>query len=345
MAVFVTGGTGFVGVNLIRALVADGHEVRALVRPTSNRVGLDVGGVTFVPGDVTDLDSVRRGVEGCDRAYHLAGWVQITPWGLGVARRVNVEGTDNVCRACLDGGVSRLVHTSSIAAVGSGRLEAPATETTAWNLEGLRAPYYITKHDAESRVRRYVSRGLDAVIVNPSYVVGPYDIKPTGGRVILRYVTGSVPGYPSRGGIGFVDVREVVEGMRLAMERGRRGERYILNGENMSYRDYIHLIARVGGVAPPKWAVPFGLVYPAAALATALGWVSSKAFTNFNLTVLRTGYCEHYVSSAKARRELGVQQRPIETAVADAIHWFEQNGYLHRTADGWRVPARREAVA
>ncbi len=337
MAIFVTGGTGFVGFNLIRALVADGEEVRALVRPNANRIALDSDRVTVVTGDVTDIDSIRRGMDGCDRVYHLAGWVQITPWGIDTARRVNVTGTENVCNMCIEHGVRRMVHTSSVAAVGHGPLESPATENTAWNLGGLRVPYYITKFEAESRVREAVKRGLDAVIVNPSYVVGPYDIKPTGGRVIIKYVTRSVPGFPSRGGIGFVDVREVVEGMRLSMERGRTGERYILNGENLSYRDYVHLIARAGGVAPPKWSVPYGLIYPAAALANAAGWLRPRLFTDFNLTVLRTGFCEHYVSSAKARRELGVKHWPIERAVADAIAWFEERGYLLRKPGGWQA--------
>ncbi|MEE9294102.1 MAG: SDR family oxidoreductase [Phycisphaerae bacterium] len=340
MPVFVTGGTGFVGINLIRSLVSDGHQVRALVRPTSRRVGLDPEKVEFVHGDVTDADSIRRGMEGCDQVYHLAGWVQFTPWGAETARRVNVGGTENVCRAAMESGVRRLVHTSSIAAVGRGPTDAPATEDTPWNLGGLRAPYYRTKHEAEQVVQRYAGRGLDAVVVNPGYIVGPYDIKPTGGRLLIRIVTRRVPGYPARGGVGFVDVREVVEGMRLAMERGVRGERYVLVGENMTYRAYVRLVARVGGVEPPKWAASYWMLYPLAVGATVLGGVRPRAFADFNMTVLRTGFCEHYVSSAKARRSLGVKCWPIEKAVSDALNWFKQNGYVQRTSDGWRVPQR-----
>ena len=235
MPVFVTGGTGFLGVNLIRSLVQDGHTVRALVRPTSPRVGLESPAIEFIEGDITDLESLRRGIAGCDRAYHLAGWVQVTPWGIEKARRINVGGTRNICQACIEHGVTRLVHTSSIAAVGHGPMNAPATEESDWNFQFLNAPYHTTKHESEQVVKDFVGRGLDAVMVNPAYVIGPFDIKPTSGEIILKVAKGKLPGYPSRGGIGFVDVREVVSGMRLAMEKGRPGERYILNGENISY--------------------------------------------------------------------------------------------------------------
>lgn len=330
MAVFVTGGTGFLGVNLVRALVADGERIRALSRPGSPRVGLDVGNIEFVEGDVADFDSVRRGMEGCDRVFHVAGWVRITPWGRDEARRVNVVGTENICRACLELGIRRLVHTSSIAAVGHGPIDAPASEESAWNLGEISAPYYDTKLEGEHVVRRYVDRGLDAVIVNPSYIVGPFDIKPTGGRVILLIATRRMRGFPARGGIGFVDVREVVEGMRAAMDRGRRGERYVLSGENLSYAAYVRLVARVAGVPAPTFAAPYWLLWPAAAIGSVLGRFWPDRFSDANLAVLRSGYCDHYVSSDKARRELGVKSWPIEGAVADALHWFERNGYLVR---------------
>ncbi len=335
MAVFVTGGTGLVGVNLIRALVEAGERVRALVRPTSVRVGLEADGIEFVTGDVTDIESLRRGMKGCDRVYHLAGWVQISPWGADDAQRVNVVGTENVCRVCLEMGIERLVHTSSIAAVGHGPMDAPADEDMVWNLGGLRIPYYTSKHAGEQVVRQYIDRGLDAVTVNPSYVVGPFDIKPSGGRVIIRVLTGNLPGYPSRGGIGFVDVREVVEGMRAAMTRGKRGARYILSGENMTYRDYLHVVAKTGGVHLPRRSVPYWLLYPAAWAATGVGYVWRGTFTDFNLCVLRSGFCGHYVDSTKSRSELGVKRWPIDEAVAAAITWFEERGYVRRTSNGW----------
>ena len=328
MPVFVTGGTGFLGVNLIRSLVQEGESVRALVRPTSPRVGLESSAIEFVEGDVTDLQSLHRGIAGCSRVYHLAGWVQVTPWGLDEARRINVGGTKNVCRACLEHGVTRLLHTSSIAAVGHGPMDAPATEETDWNFRFLNSPYHTTKRESEQVVRDFVGQGLDAVIVNPAYVIGPFDIKPSSGEIILRVAKGKLPGYPNRGGIGFVDVREVVSGMRLAMDRGRRGERYILNGENISYGDFVRRVAKIACVKPPRWPVPYWLLYPPVAAGTLIGHVWPSKFTHFNLSALRAGFCDHYISADKARRELGVACHPIDTAIADTLAWFRKRAYL-----------------
>jgi len=337
MAVLVTGGTGFIGVNLVRRLVAAGERVRALVRPGSLRFGLDPSAVDLVEGDVTDFDSILRGMRGCDRVYHVAGWVDITPWRSARCRAVNVGGAENVCRAALRLGVERLVHTSSIAAVGGGTRESPATEDAKWNFGYLGSPYYNSKREAEGVVRSYASRGLNAVIVNPSYVIGPWDTKPSSGRMITLFVTRRLRGVPLRGGIGFVDVREVVEGMLAAMSRGRAGERYILSSENLSYREFATRVADVGGVQPPRWAVPYAALYPAALAGSALGRVWPRAFADYNLTVLRTSFCEQYVSGVKARRELGIKPRPIAQAIADALDWFAAHGYVRRTLHGWEM--------
>lgn len=340
MPTFVTGGTGLVGVNLIRALLARGESVRALVRQTSPRTGWDAAAVDCVTGDVTDIDSVRKAMAGCDRVYHLAGWVQITPWGIDQARRVNVSGTENVCRVALERKVDRVVHVSSIATIAQGSLGALATEDSPCNASRRLTPYHTTKFEAEQVVRRFIDRGLDAVIVNPAYVVGPFDIKPTSGRIIHRIATRRLLGYPARGGICFVDAREVADGLMRAMARGRCGERYLLGNENISYRDYAHRVASVAGVDPPRFALSYGLLYPAALVADTLGRFRPDLFRDFNLAVLRAGFCEHYVSAEKSRRELDVESRPIDQAITDALAWFEQTGYLIRTENGWRSGRR-----
>lgn len=339
MPILVTGATGFVGVNLVRSLTAAREKVRALVRETSPREHLDSENVEFAVGDVTDASSVRKAMEGCDRVYHLAGWVQITPWDADGARRVNVDGVENVCRACMDCGVQRLVHVSSIAAVGHGPMAAPADEESVWNFDSLRAPYYDTKRDGELVVRRYVEDGLDAVIVNPGYVVGPFDIKPTSGRVILRVASRRMPGVPSSGGIAFVDVRQVVEGMLAAMDRGKTGDRYILAGENITYAEFGDRIARIAGVKPPRFKFPYWLLWPGAAVCDALGRWKPSAFTDANTAILRTGFCDQYLSGEKAYRELGISHWPIDRAISDAMEWFQQVGYLRREDDGWSCAA------
>ena len=326
------------GRRIVDMLVDGGKGVRIFDLPFMDFSGLeDVPGIEIVKGDITDADTVAAAVSGVSAVIHLAA---LLPPNSERDREktfaVNVGGTENICRVACEQGVDRLVHTSSIAAVGHGSLDAPATEESAWNLGHLKAPYYDTKRRGEEVVRRYIENGLDAVIVNPAYVVGPYDVKPSGGRVIIQIATRRLLGVPSRGGICFVDVREVVDGMLAAMERGVCGERYILGNENITYRDYARRVAGIAGVDPPRWAMPYWLLLPAAVAATAIGWFNPKPFADANLTVLRTGFCEHFLSGEKARRELGVSPRPIDTAIADAIAWFAENGYLVRSADGWR---------
>lgn len=337
MTTLVTGATGLVGINLVRSLADAGQSVRALVRPSSRIVGLDLPGVQYALGDVTDFESVRSAMTGCSRVYHAAAWVGMSPGQWNRARAVNVGGTDNVCRAALKTGVERLVHVSSIAAVGHGPIDRPANENTPWNLAGMRSPYYTTKHEAESVVRNHVASGLDAVIVNPAYIIGPWDVRPGSGRTILLCAARRLRAYPARGGTTLVDVREVIAGLRAAMDRGRRGERYIVAGESMTFHEFLSRAARIAGVEPPRRAIPFGWIYLPAMLATAAHLVNPRWCPDFNLGTLRAAYCEHYVTSAKARRELNLQHMPIDLAIADTLHWFEENGYLIRTTNGWRL--------
>jgi len=338
MTTLVTGGTGLVGINLVRALVAAGERVRVLVRRGSRLVGLESPNIELRLGDVCDLDSIRRAMRGCTRVYHVAGWVQLSPWGMRTARAVNVGGVEKVCRVAMELGIERMVHTSSVAAIGHGPMDRPADEQTRWNLSGLNCPYFATKRAGERVVLDCVRRGLNAVIVNPGYVVGPYDVKPTSGRMILLGALGKLLVSPSRGGIGFVDVAEVVEGMRLAMSRGRCGERYILSSENLSYRDFSGRIARIARVKPPRWSAPYWLGIAPAGIATMLGGLWPAPFVELNLTVLRTCFCEHYTCSDKARRELGLKPRSIDDAIAATIDWFQSFGYLERTSTGWKRP-------
>ncbi len=328
MPIFVTGGTGFLGINLVRHLVSQGHLVRLLVRPHSGRVGLDSDLIEFVHGDVTDSESVVNAMRGCDRVYHLAGWVQVSPWGLDEARRVNVEGTRNACSAALRVGVQRLVHTSSIATIAAGTLENPADETSPWNLGEIRIPYYRTKWEAERVVLEFVQQGLDAVITNPSYLVGPWDVKPSAGRILIQAAMGRLRAIPNRGGINFLDVREAAAGLVQAMERGRTGERYFLGGENLSFRSYCRLAAEMVGVKAGDLPLPYAALFPMAAAGSILGRLAPRLFRDINLCVLHSAFLEHYATSRKACAELGFKEVPVEQAIVDAIDWFIRYGYM-----------------
>ncbi len=342
--IFITGGTGFLGLTLARLLVSRGKPVRLLVRANSSRVGLDSDLIEFVRGDVTDAASVRAAMLGCDQVYHLAAWVQISPWGWEVARRTNVEGTRNVCSAALESGVQRVVHTSSIATIATGSLDDPADEDTPWNLRARasRTPYYRSKRAAEEVVLDHVGRGLDAVIVNPTYLVGPWDVKPSSGRILIHTATGRLPIYPNRGGINCADVRQVAAGHILAMDRGKTGARYILGGENLPFRSYLSRIAAVAGVPAPRIGLPYAALVPFAATGSILGRVLPKLFRDVNLCVLNSAFLEHYVRSAKAARELGYEISSIDRAIEDGIRWFVEYGYMKRVS-GVLVPGNRAA--
>lgn len=328
MPIFVTGGTGFLGINLVRMLVSRGHRCRLFVRPTSSRLGLDLGGIEFVHGDITDRHSLQRAMDGCDRVFHLAAWVEITPWGMSEARRVNVEGTRNVVEAALETGIERLVHTSSVATIGSGSLDHPADETTECAVRDCHTPYYQTKREAEEVVLDAVDRGLDAVIVNPTYLVGPWDAKLGAGRMLTQAVAGRLRIVPRRGGINFVDVRRVAEGQWLALEKGRTGRRYILGGENLSYRAFLDRIAKLSGVDVARMPMPYAALFPFAAVGSVCGRMFPRAFRDANLSVLRSAFLEHFVRSDRARDELGFEVASIDDAIHAAITWFSEEGYI-----------------
>lgn len=331
MPIFITGGTGFLGINLVRLLVERGERVRLLVRREPSRLGLESDLIEFVRGDVTNADSIREGMRGCDRVYHLAGWVQVSPWGWETARAVNVEGTRNVCAAAMAAGVSRVVHTSSIATTACGTLADPANEESAPEEAVQGIPYYRTKLEAETVVLEHVERGLDAVIVNPTYILGPWDMRPTSGRMLIHMATHPLWFAPRRGGINCVDVRQAAAGHVLAMEQGACGRRYLLGGENLSFRT---LADRVAAIAKPRPCVslPYSFLYPFAAGGSLAGRLFPTLFRDINLCVLRAAFCEHYVRSDRARDELGYEVTSINAAIEDALRWFVEHGYMKRAA-------------
>lgn len=328
MPIFITGGTGFLGVNLVRLLVARGRRVRVLVRENSNRLGLTSDLIEFINGDITDAASICRAMKGCEEVYHLAAWVQISPWGQSAAWQINVEGTRNVCSAALASGVRRLVHTSSITTIAAGTYESPADESTPWNLHAEHIPYFQTKLESEKLVLEFAQRGLDVVIVNPTYLVGPWDVKPSAGRLLIDIATGRVRFYPKRGGINYVDVQCAANGHLLAMEQGRTGERYILGGENLSFRSFMDRVDRVIQTSRYRISLPYVAMYPFAAFGSMAGRLFPKLFRDVNLSILHCGNLEHLVSSDKACNELSYESTTIDSAIEAAVRWFVDHGYM-----------------
>jgi dihydroflavonol-4-reductase len=326
----LTGGTGFVGSAVARALLARGHAVVALVRPGSDRANLAGLDVALVEGDLTDPASLARAVAGCRHVMHVAADYRIWVPDPEAMLRANVEGTRALMRAAMAAGVERVVYCSSVAALGLSGDGSPADETTPVSEDTVVGIYKKSKYRAEQAVLALVrERGLPAVIVNPAAPVGPRDIKPTPtGRMIADAAAGRMPAYVDTG-LCVVHVDDVAEGHLLALERGRVGERYILGGENLTMRAVLGLVADEAGRKPPRVRLPNAALWP-----VALGFEAAASLFGVTPLVtrdhLRMARKLMYFSSAKARAELGFDPRPAREAVRDAIDWFRANG---------RVPA------
>ncbi|MBL0219167.1 MAG: NAD-dependent epimerase/dehydratase family protein [Myxococcales bacterium] len=325
--VAVTGASGLLGGNLVAALVGAGHEVVALRRGTSKVSQLDDLAITWREAALGDVPALTRAFEGCAAVFHCAASLGVIREIKPEMRETNVTGTANVIAAVLAANVPRLVHTSSVVAVGLSTDGRPCDETATWNFEqeGLIDAYAITKRQAEDLVNAAHDR-LDAVIVNPTYMFGPRDAKPSSGRMILDVVRRRAPGW-TPGYNNFVDVRDVARGMIAAWHRGRRGERYILAGHDMSYGDVFKTIARVAGVKPPRFAVPHAAAWLFGKWGDFLEARGKEPLANS--TTIRYAYTDKFrFKSEKAATELGYTFGPLEPAIADALAWFRSHGML-----------------
>ncbi len=327
----LTGATGFVGAAVLRALLAKGVRVRALVRPASDTRNLDGLDVERVAGDLGDPASLARAVAGCRALYHVAADYRLWVPEPASIYRANVDGTANLMKAALDAGVERIVYTSSVATLGLHDDGSPADEATPSSLATMIGHYKRSKFLAEEAVRALVrARGLPAVIVNPSTPIGPRDVKPTPtGRMILDAAAGKMPAYVDTG-LNVVHVDDVADGHLLAFERGVAGERYILGGADMSLRDILVEVARVTGRKPPSVRLPHNLVLPIAYLSEAWTRLRGKGEPLATVDGVRMSKKLMYFSSAKAERALGYRHRPAAEAIRDAVQWFRESGYLAR---------------
>jgi dihydroflavonol-4-reductase len=323
----VTGGTGFVGSAVARALLRAGHPVRVLARPSSDRRNLADLSVEIAVGAMEDAASLARAVAGCRYLFHVAADYRLWVPDPTAMYRANVDGTRELMTAALAAGVERVVYTSSVATLGLVP-GGSADETTPSRLDDMIGPYKRSKFQAEDVVRGLITeRRLPAIIVNPSTPVGPGDVKPTPtGRLILEAARGRMPGYVDTG-LNVLHVDDVAAGELLAAEHGGIGERYILGGDNMSLAEILTEVAHAAGRRPPRLRVPYPVAFAAAAIGAAAARVTGREPLT-TLDGVRMSRKKMYFSSDKAMHELGHQPRPARAAIADAVAWFTANGYL-----------------
>jgi dihydroflavonol-4-reductase len=310
-----------------RALLARGRRVRVLARSNSDRRNLGGLAVEIAEGAMEDPRSLARAVAGCRYVYHVAADYRIWVPDPAPMFRANVEGTRDLLTAALEAGAERVVYTSSVATLGLVP-GGSATEETPSSVDDMIGPYKRSKFAAEQVARGLArERGLPVVIVNPSTPVGPGDIKPTPtGRLIVETARGQMPAFVDTG-LNIVHVDDVAEGHLAAAENGRIGERYILGGENMALAEILAEVAQAVGRRPPWLRVPHSVLFPVA-IGAELAARATGRDPFVTLDGVRMSRKKMYFSSEKASRELGYRSRPAREAIADAVCWFRDNGYL-----------------
>jgi dihydroflavonol-4-reductase len=326
--VLVTGASGFVGSAVARALKARGAKLRLVVRASSPRANLEGLDAELLTGDMRDRASMERAAEGVRYLFHVAADYRLWAKDPEEIVRNNRAGTEALMRAALAAGVERVVYTSSVATLRLNPDGTPSDETMpATEAEAIGA-YKRSKVVAERLVERMVAEeALPAVIVSPSTPIGPRDVKPTPtGRIIVEAANGRMPAFVNTG-LNLVHVDDVAEGHIQALDRGRAGERYILGGQDASLAEMLAAIAGLAGRPAPKLELPIGPLKPLAEVAELIGRITGKE-PFLTKDALKMASHHMYFSSAKAERELGYAARPYGEAVADAIGWFREAGYV-----------------
>ncbi len=326
MTVFLTGASGFVGGHLLRALLERGGRVRCLVRETSSRRNLTGLDVEVVVGDLRDREALRRALRGCRLVFHCAADYRLYVPDPQAMYDSNVEGTRNVMRAAAESGVGRVVYTSTVGALGLARDGSPADERTPVVLDDMVGHYKRSKFLAERVAEGWAAEGLPVVVVNPSTPVGEGDLKPTAtGQMIVDFLKRRVPAFVDTG-LNLIDVRDVAAGHLLAAERGKVGEKYILGHRNMTLREILDCLSRLSGIPAPRFRLPHWLPLAAAAVDTAWARLRRRE-PRVALDSVRLARHYMFFDAAKAVRELGLPQTPVEEALARAVAWFRAHGY------------------
>ncbi|MGD0856812.1 MAG: NAD-dependent epimerase/dehydratase family protein [Dehalococcoidia bacterium] len=327
MKTVVTGASGHVGVNLVRALLSKGREVRAFSH-TSN-LGLEDLPIEIVKGDIRDVDSLVRAFQGADIVYHLAGHISLLMQDWDHCSGVNIDGTRNVIEACLRTGIRRLVHFSSIHSLSSEPNNRPIDESNEFTESPKSPPYDRSKAAGEKLVRQAVRNGLNAIIINPTGIIGPYDYRPSHqGQALILMASGKLP-VLLEGGFDWVDVRDVAEYAIKAQEIASAGSNYLLSGHWLSVGELARMVAEIVGRKSPTLVCPMSVAEFCAPIVTVTSQLirTRPIFTRASLNALKSN---RNISHSKATRELGYNPRPVRETIADAVQWFKDNGYLDK---------------
>ncbi len=333
MNCFVTGGSGFIGANLVHELAARGHKVKVLVRFESDLRGLRGVQYQRVHGDISNPQHLKEAMRGCEWCFHVAASYHLWLPDYAPMYAANVGGTRTVLESAAAAGCARIVYTSTVGCVGlpneAGEKVAPSDETAPILEEQLSNHYKRSKWQAERVALDLAGQGMPVIIVNPTAPVGPRDVKPTPtGKVIVDFLNGEMPAYLDTG-LNWVHVRDVAIGHILAAEKGGIGERYILGHAegNWTMKEALDVLQEITGIPAPKWHVPYSIALAAAHVNEAIARFTGKP-PKAPLAGVRMAKYKMFFSPAKAIRELGLPQTPPRQALADAVSWFREHGYV-----------------
>ncbi len=318
--IVVTGATGHIGNVLVRKLLEEGEKVRVFLPPSESVAPFDGESIEIAVGDIRNFHEVERALKGADYVFHLAGIISITPGKEKIMYDINVGGTRNIVKACLKNDIKRLIYTSSIHAFPDLPKDKIINEDVRIDPDKAVGEYGKTKALATLEVMDGIKKGLDAVIVCPTGVIGPYDYKKSEiAELISEYSKKRIGAY-IKGAYDFVDVRDVVEGHILAWKKGKRGELYILSGERISIKELFFTLEKYTGIKAPKVHIPPSFAKFLSYLAIIYYKITRKKaiFTPYAIDVLMSN---SNISSKKAREELGYKSRSIKESIKDAVNW------------------------
>ena len=333
MKTLITGATGFVGAAVSRELLKRGHKVKALVRQSSVLDNLKNLDVEIVHGDLKDKDSLKRCLKDCKYLFHVAADYRLWVPKPKEIYENNVTGTENLMEEALSLGIEKIVYTSSVAVLGKPIEGDVADEKTPVYVDQMIGHYKKSKYLAEEKVKElYKTKKLPVVIVNPAAPVGPRDIKPTPtGKMILDAAMKKIPAYLDTG-LNIVHVDDVAKGHLQAFNKGIFGERYILGGENMTFKEILEMIANLCGHSPPKIQLPKKPLYPIGYLFEIFARLFNLKNPRLTVDMIRMAEKKMFFSSEKAKKELNYKYKSAKNALKDAIQWFIDNGYCRNVS-------------
>ena len=326
---FVTGATGFIGSHVALHLLRRGWQVRAPRRSKWSSPLVDGADIDWCSGDIRNFGQVQSGMAGCDAVFHIAADYRLWARNPQEIYDTNVAGTVNVLQAALLKRVERVVYTSTVGALGLKASGQPADETTPVHLEDMVGHYKKSKFLAEREVERFIDQGLPVVMVHPSTPVGPGDHKPTPtGKIIVDFLNRRMPAFLDTG-LNLVHVADVAEGHLLALERGRAGQKYILGNENLTLSEIFRLLEKVSGIPAPRCRLPYYPILFLGAVSQAVSRITGREpLIPYEGVKMARRFM--YFDASKARHELGLPQSPVELALAEAVAWFRDHGYVTR---------------